>query len=103
MSLHIICFIAFLYVFSTKKWLPKNTKKYGLLDPPPYLRLSPKKYQYFPMGALRDKIIKIRLDDMPDIECEMRSNVWRAKTLFTLGNIARRVESLLFTVLAKMR
>ena len=70
-------------------------------SPPPYL--SPKNINIFPKGALRDKIIKIRLDDMPDIECEMRSNVWRAKTLFTLGNIARRVESLLFTVLAKMR
>ena len=82
----------------------KNTKNLGLPDPPPpYLRLSPKNINVFPKGALGDKIIKIRLDDMPDIECEMRSNVWRAKTLFTLGNIARRVESLLFTVLAKMR
>ena len=80
-----ICFIVFFDVFSTKKIVTKKHKK------------------CFPKGALRDKIIKIRLDDMPDIECEMRSNVWQAKTLFTLGNIARRVESLLFTVPAKMR
>ena len=41
---NIICFIAFLDVFSTKNGFQKNTKKSGLPDPlpPPYLALSPK-------------------------------------------------------------
>ena len=51
---NIICFIAFLDVFSTKNDYQKTQKKLESRTPPPYLRNFPKFYQSFLPTSLRE-------------------------------------------------
>ena len=66
----ILCFVAFLDVFSTEKWLPKPPQKIRTPGPPPYLGLSHKKYHFFdafPMPICR------RIMEQLDIGLTVRS------------------------------
>ena len=59
----ILCFVAFLDVFSTKKWLPKKHKKVSTPGPsPPYLGLSPKFNQFFLVEFSTQKLLNIQFE-----------------------------------------